>query len=209
MSDELINMDDLSTEPGASPDVATLVVTEVVTEVAAAPSVLIKCHTCQKMFPRKGSNSKFCDECQPEQKKARNQKRVDKKKATSFVYDSATEPTKPEAKRLLEERGLKNAHIIDLCYDLGLVAAEQNSVPANRFLFQNGIRRMLESYQCKAPKALDLIPGEEIAGELLNRAELFALYDFGFWRQPDVSFDQWLAGAVHLSVNSLCLWGHF
>src|SRR5271166_5636065 len=116
MSNEPINMDDLF---APEPEVATLVVTE----VAAAPPVLIRCHTCQKEFPRRGSNSKFCEECQPGQAKVRRQKRMDRRKASSFVYDSATEPTKPEAKRLLEERGLKNAHVQGVVYRLLLQEA--------------------------------------------------------------------------------------
>ena len=67
---------------------------EVVSPVAAPESTLIKCRTCQKDFPRKGPNSKFCGNCAPQQKKVAGQKRTDKKKATSFAYDSATEPSK-------------------------------------------------------------------------------------------------------------------
>jgi hypothetical protein len=177
-------------------------------EIVAAPPVaeagpaLIKCQTCQRDFLRKGMNSKFCETCQPARKAITRTKRADKKKAASFVYDSATEPTKAEGKELLASRGIKNAHILDLCYDLALVAAEQNSIPANRFLFQNGIRAVWESREAEAPKPLDLIPDEGVAGELLNRAELFALYDFGFWRQPDVSFDQWLADRLRFKMSA-------
>jgi hypothetical protein len=167
----------------------------------AAP-VMIQCQVCGQPAPRKGPNSKFCDTCAPSQGKVRQQKRIDKRKTSSFVYDSATEPTKPEAKRLLEERGMKNQHVIDLCYDLALVAAEQNGLPANRFLFQNGIHKTLESYERKAPHALDSVPDDEVAGELLNRAELYALYDFGFWRRPDVSFEQWLADRLKFKSSA-------
>jgi hypothetical protein len=136
-------------------------------------------------------------------KKEISDKHERKKKATGFVYSSSDTPTKPAAKELLVARGLRNPHIIDLCYDLALIAAEQNHLPAaNRFLFQNGIRKLLESYQSKAPKTLDLIPAEEVAGELLNRAELYALYDFGFWRQPDVAFDQWLADRLKFKSSA-------
>ncbi len=81
-------------------------------------------------------------------------KRKEKAQQASFVFNSSTEPTKAEAKEILSARGLKNAHVLNLCYDLALVAAEQNNVPANRFLFQNGIRKMLESYQSKAAQSL-------------------------------------------------------
>jgi hypothetical protein len=177
-------------------------------EVVAAPPVaalepkLIKCQTCQIEFPRKGPNNKFCSDCAPSQKKVTRQKRADTKKAPSFVYSSDTEPTKSEGKELLTARGLKNAHVTALCQELALVAAEQNGVASNRFLFQNGIRAVLESRDCKAPKPLDLIPDEEVTGELLKRAELFALYDFGFWRHSDVSFDQWLADRLKFKSSA-------
>jgi hypothetical protein len=41
-----------------------------------------------------------------------------------------------------------------------------------------------------------------IDGELLNRAELFTLYDFGFWRQVDASFDQWLAARLKFKMSA-------
>ncbi|HSY32526.1 MAG TPA: hypothetical protein VLA42_11080 [Verrucomicrobiae bacterium] len=146
----------------------------------------------------------------PEERKARKKandaesykKRNDKKKVKSFVYDSNVEVSKAEAKEILTSRGLQNTHVIDLCYRLALVAAEQNSVPANRFLFQNGIRKMLASYEAQAPQALEAIPAEEVAGELLNRAELYAHYDFGFWRHPDTTFDQWLADRLKFKMST-------
>lgn len=129
-------------------------------------------------------------------------KRADKQKAESYVYGSKTEPSKAEVKEILGARGLKNSHVIDLCFDIGLVAAEQNGLPANRFFFKNGIRKMLESYKHKAPQSLDLISEEDVESELLNRAELFALYDFGFWRQTEVTFDQWLADRLKFKMSA-------
>jgi len=126
----------------------------------------------------------------------------DKEKKASFVYDSSTEPTKPEAKELLAARGLQNPHIIDFCYDLALVAAEQNDLPANRFLFQNGLRKTLESHELGATQTLEPIPSEEVPGELLNRAELHCLWCFGFWRQPDVTFEQWLADRLKFKLSA-------
>src|SRR5882724_4594671 len=58
--------------------------------------------------------------------------RAIKKKASSFVYDSKLEPTKSEAKEILTARGLRNPHVINTCYDLGLIAAEQMGVTPNR-----------------------------------------------------------------------------
>ena len=170
-------------------------------EVSPA-TVLIRCATCGQDTPRKGPNSKFCNDCAPARKQVALAKRTDKKKASSFVYDSGTEPTKPEAKRLLEERGLRNEHVINFCYDIGLIAAELNHVTPNRFYFQNGLRQTLASYEAQGPQALEAISDEEVAGELLNKAELYALYCFGFWRQPDVTFDQWLADRLRFKSSA-------
>jgi hypothetical protein len=175
---------------------------EEVSPVAASEAPTVACKECGTSTPRKGPNSKFCESCAPARKQVATAKRTDKKKAASFVFNSTTEPTQPEAKRLLEERGLTNQHVIDFCYDLALVAAEQNNLPANRFLFQNGVRAVWESREHKVPKPLDLIAAEVVAGELLNRAELYALYDFGFWQQPDVSFGQWLADRLKFKMSA-------
>jgi hypothetical protein len=119
--------------------------------------------------------------------------RKDKKAKESFVFSSATEPNKAEAKRLLSER-IQNQHVLDFCYDLALNAAEQNGVSPNRFYFQNGYRKTIASLEAKAPQTLEAIPAdEEVEGEILYRADLYALFDYGFWRHPDVSFEQWLA----------------
>ena len=100
------------------------------TPAALVAAPMIKCATCGNDFARKGMNSKFCETCQPARKAITRTKRADKKKATSFIYDSGTEPTKTEGKELLAARGITNAHILDLCYELALVAAAQNDVQA-------------------------------------------------------------------------------
>jgi hypothetical protein len=161
--------------------------------VAASEPTLIKCHTCQKEFPRKGPNSKFCAMCQPARKQVALAKKTDKRKASSFVYDSTTEPTKPEGKELLRARGLKNEHVIDLCYDMALSVAEQVGIPANRFLLANGVSKALASYTQKAPQLLEPVPAEPIVGELSNLAELKCIHDFSIaWREDAVDFTEFL-----------------
>jgi hypothetical protein len=119
--------------------------------------------------------------------------RNDRKKAASYVYDSATEPTKAEAKELLEERGIKHPHVIDTVYKLLLREAETHNIPANRFLFANGIVQTLRSYDAKAPQQLSEISPEPVAGELLNRAELYALYDASIATHEAITFDEFLS----------------
>jgi hypothetical protein len=124
--------------------------------------------------------------------KSRN-KRKEKAKRASFVFDSTTEPTKAEAKELLAERGLRHPHVVDTTYKLLLREAETHNVPANRFLFANGIVRTLRSYEAKAPQQLPEISPEPVAGELLNGAELFALYDASIATHEKIFFEEFLS----------------
>src|SRR5205823_6660183 len=84
-------------------------------------------------------------------------------------YDSNTEPTKAEAKEILTARGLKNPHVIDVCYHVALSAAERTGITPNRFLFRNGIAKTLASYAQKSSQTLEAVPDESVTGELSNR----------------------------------------
>ncbi len=161
-------------------------------EGTPASVVMIACKQCGASFERKRANSKYCSSCAPSRQTITRKNRAEGKKAASYVYDSKVEASKADALRLLQERGLQNEHVLDFCYDLALIAAELNHVTPNKFYFQNGLRKTLESLEAEAPQALEEIPAEEVLGELLNRVELFAQFDFGFWRHPEVSFEQWL-----------------
>ena len=185
------------------------------TEGAAAPSVdLVQEAPASSETPKKRGRGVDLSKLTPEEvkthKKAINDKaqknRRDKKKASSFVYDSATEPTKVEAKRLLEERGLQNHHVIDVVYKLLLRAAEQNSLPPNRFLFANGIKATLDSYAKKEARQLPEIQGEIVTGELLTRPELFGLYDASLApHEPETSFDDFLGIRLNCKKDAFYL----
>ena len=150
--------------------------------------------------PRKGRGidlSSLTPEELKEHKRAIDEKsrtkRKEKAQQASFVYSSATEPTKAEAKEILAARGLKNPHVIDICYDLALNAAEQTNVTPNRFFFQNGIAKTLASYDLEAPQLLEPVPEEPVVGQLSNRAELVCLHDFSIaWREDAVDFEEFL-----------------
>ncbi len=112
---------------------------------------------------------------------------------TNARYDGTNEPTKPEAKRLLELRGLKNRHVIDIVYDCLINAAAENKISPNYFLFTNGIVQTLRSYEAKKAQPLPEIAAEVVPGELLNRAELFASYDASVaWLEPETTFTDYL-----------------
>ena len=131
-----------------------------------------------------------------EHKRAVHQKSVKKRaegrKASSFVYNSKDEPTKPQALALLGERGIKHPHVLSTVYKLLLREAETHDIPANRFLYANGIIQTLRSYEAKAPRQLSEISPEPVVGELLNRAELYALYDASIATHEDIAFEEFL-----------------
>ncbi len=102
------------------------------------------------------------------------------------------EVSKKDAKEILKARGL-SAHIVDVCYDLAINAAEQVGIPVNRFMLQNGIMKALASREAKAPQPLEEIPNEPVAGELSTRPELVAIHDFSVaWREGGVDFEEFL-----------------
>ncbi len=107
-------------------------------------------------------------------------------------YDGENEPTKPEAKRLLGKRGLKNAHVIDTVYECLVRAAAENNISPNYFLFTNGIVQTLRSFEEKKAQPLPEIASEQVTGELLTRAELYSLFDSSIAWREDLSFEEFL-----------------
>jgi hypothetical protein len=121
-----------------------------------------------------------------------------KKLAAVYKFDSDLEPTKTEAKKILEAR-IENAHTLDTVYDLLIRAAEQLGISANAFLFQNGIMATLQSieqkkksFEEKKPQLIAEIPDEPVVSELLNRSELYAIWDSSVSWCEDISFDEFL-----------------
>jgi hypothetical protein len=127
-----------------------------------------------------------------EHKKKIEEKHRGKKKSQGFVYNSNDEPTKAVAKELIAERGVNHPHVIDTTYKLLLRAAEDHQIPANRFLFQNGLKATLASYQAKKAQPAEPISTDNIPGELLTRAELYALYDASIAAVEEVTFEEFL-----------------
>ncbi len=135
------------------------------------------CKECGEPTIPKGSARKFCDRCR-DARAARKavevrQKQKDSKSIASYRYSGETTPTKAEAKEILTERGLSQ-HLVDVCYDLAIYAAEQTGLIANRFFFANGVIKTQESYAAGKPVELKHIPSDEVPGELSNLAELSA-----------------------------------
>jgi hypothetical protein len=143
-----------------------------------------QCKTCGKDFELTNKKQVNCPECREigtqEVAAWREKKR---ELDINARYDGKNEPTQPAAKRLLELRGLKDKQVIDTVYDRLIEAAGENRLPANYFLFANGIVQTLKSHELGKPQPLVEIADELVIGELSNRAELAALHDVYAWRE--------------------------
>jgi hypothetical protein len=117
-------------------------------------------------------------------------KQKKRKLAAAYKYESQIEPSKAEAKKILEAR-IQNTHVLDTVYDLLLQAAEEMGIPANCYIFQNGIQATLKSLQEKQPQAITETV-DPVVGELLTRSELFALYDASIAWREEISFEEFL-----------------
>ncbi len=131
-----------------------------------------------------------------------------RKKIAEFVFDSPTEPKASEAKEILAARGLKNPHVINKVYELLLREAEDHQIPANRFLFANGIVQTLRSQEAKKALPLDTPEAastEFIQAELLTSAELFALYDASIATHEDITFEEFLSVRLRCKADTYYL----
>lgn len=129
--------------------------------------------------------------------KARQQKAARKAEAE-------VEVSPKEALRILqEERQIKNQHVAETCIELAKAAAQHFKIPVNAHLFTHGLRATLKANETgeEVPLPQALVE-EEIDGEILYRGDLVALHDYGFWRQPDVTFEQWLADRRKLKSSA-------
>jgi hypothetical protein len=160
---------------------------------------VLQCKKCGEDFQPTDSRQKNCPECRElGTLRVKAHRGREKQLDTNARFDGQSEPTKPEAKRLLGLRGLKNAHVIDTVYDCLIRAAAEKSVPPNYFLFANGMMQTLASYEAKKAQPLAVIPDEQVTGELLNRTELYALYDASIGWREDLGFEEFL------SIRRIC-----
>jgi predicted phage terminase large subunit-like protein len=115
-----------------------------------------------------------------------------KKKAQSFVYTSKLVATKSEALELLEQR-IVNPHVREVCYDLGLDAAEATGIIPNKFYWQNGLTQALASKETGEARPLELDHAAEVDGEVIHRGDLYAIFDYSFsWREPGIDFESFI-----------------
>ena len=113
-----------------------------------------------------------------------------KKSAEDAKFGSKIVPTKSEAKEYLASR-ISNEHVIDTCYSLGIIAAERHGIAANKFFWLHGLQKTLQSLDQKSEQFLDIKHDDEVIGETILRGDLYALYDFGMWRDK-ITFEEYL-----------------
>ena len=157
----------------------------------ASPRI-IQCKTCGADIPQKSSATKYCEACRKERERKRNAANRSVKKAEGFVFDSEVEPTRPEIQELLKARGVSNPQVLKTLMKWGAQAAQFLGVTPNRFFWSNGAMAAKASHGTKTAQPIETIPVEPVTGELSNRAELFALYDFCLAPYEATTFDEYL-----------------
>jgi hypothetical protein len=146
-----------------------------------------------------------------ERRKRLNKQKLDshhklnaQKDAQSKTRLSTVEITKKEARAILqEERGLENQHVIEVCVELAEIAAHHHKLPFTSYLFTRGLLLTLKSREENAtfdpPE-----PNSEVQCELSTVKELYALWDYGYWRQPE-TFEEWLQVRDHAKRDAFFL----
>ena len=91
---------------------------------------------------------------------------------------------------LVEERHIRPL-IAEQIVPLVQVAARAHDIPANWYLVRYGLKNTLSAFQgtkCEPPTHVE----EVIDGDVLFKSELEIIYDFSLFRQPEVSFEDFL-----------------
>ena len=123
-------------------------------------------------------------------RQVRETERAERDRAAGDVL-STQELKKSEAKETLAER-IRNPRVLDKVVDLAHTAASVLNIPFNDYLVRNGLRQTLRVRQCDTTPCIPLAMDETVvSGEVIVRGDLFNLWDYGYFRQPE-SFDEWL-----------------
>jgi hypothetical protein len=128
------------------------------------------------------------------------------RKIGSDVFDSKTEITENQARDILVERGVKHQHTLDTILSLAEIAQQHFRLPYNKYLFTHGLRAALQSKEVGVEQEAPVVEVELVVGELINRVELHALWNYGFFRE-EMSFEDWLA-LRHSCKTSAFTLGH-
>jgi hypothetical protein len=125
------------------------------------------------------------------------ERKAQKESAESAKYSSKTLPTKSEAKEYLRTR-IQNEHVVDTCYNLGLIAAERLGIPANKFMWLHGVQNALKSRDQRKAHFLDIDCNQEVLGETIHQGDLYFLWDMSISWREEISFEEFLR------IRNLC-----
>jgi hypothetical protein len=169
--------------------------------VEVSPAVsgkTIKCKICGVDVVRKGKATKYCEKCSSSRVKVHQQNRITKKKATNMQAASTVEVKPKDAKKILEDRGLRHPRAVEVCLQLAEVAARNLRIPFNAHLLKHGVQSTLaklngETFEPPVVEDVWKIENQSPMREL----ELRTIYDFSCsWRtQKDgtkLTYDQWM-----------------
>jgi hypothetical protein len=175
-----------------------------------------QCRVCGIEFIPSGAAQKSCDlhrkpakgtdalkEYEADAQERSREKERDAQAKKDGRFNSKTVITKKEAIEILEkERLIKNPHVVETCVELADQAARHFKIPFNAHLMTHGLRLTLQAIETKAKVAPPDIQPEEVEGEVLQRTDLWALWCYGFWRQPNATFEQWLFDRFRLKFSA-------
>lgn len=127
----------------------------------------------------------------------RQRKRQAHEEAAAEAYDCSDVCKKEEAKGILRyRRNLSKGYIVDAAYALGTIAAKGLKIPANRFLWTNGVLSALESIRMQSSQ--QLLPSVQDAkaeNEVFRNQDQLALWDFACsWREQTAKQGRWEEG---------------
>jgi hypothetical protein len=117
---------------------------------------------------------------------------------------SKTNLFKKDIKRVLVEERKLRPQVAEQCVRLIQVAARAHQLPTNHFLVLHGLKNTLAALNGTTCEVTT--PVEEIVdGEVLFKHELECLYDFSMFRQPEVSFEQFLQKRFDCKNNAMVI----
>jgi len=117
---------------------------------------------------------------------------------------SENEVSRKDIKRILVEERKLRPQVAEQCVRLLQVAAREHKVPANQFLVRYGLARTLTALSGAAVELPETIQNV-INGEVLFENELRCQFDLAMFRQPEVSFEQFLEVRFNCKNNAMYL----
>jgi hypothetical protein len=127
-------------------------------------------------------------ELDKQQAAQRRELHQDERDQASREIGCKTNLFKKDIKRILVEERKIRPLIADQIVPLVQVAARAHDIPANWHLVRQGLKHTLAETELG-----EIAEGVVIDGEVLYRHELECIYDFSMFRQPETSFDDFLA----------------